>query len=448
MKIVVIGGVAAGMSAASKARRVNPEADIIVYEQGKDISYGACGLPYYISGVTPEIDDLYVRSVEDFKEKGIEVKLLHRVTGIKPDDKCIKVLDRRNDKSFEDQYDKLIIATGASPIFPNMPGKDLDNVFKLKTPQDGKKIKEMADDQDIESVTIIGGGHIGLELAETFTIKGKQIRIIEGESHILQSLDKEMAEYVEDYLDQEGVEIIKGAFVKEILGDEKVTGVATDSNTYSTDAVIVAIGVQPNSKIAEDAGIELGIKGAIKINEKMETNIADIYAAGDCAVCYHRVLGKDSYLPLGSTANKQGRTAGENAAGGNATFAGILGSATAKGLEMTIARTGISKKEAKENEIDFESAIITGHDHAGYYPNQQPIKVQLIFDKDSGQLLGAQLVGFEAVAKRTDVFATAIASGMAVGDIAQLDLTYAPPFSSPYDVINIAANVANKKVNS
>ena len=439
MKVIIIGGVAAGMSAASKIIRDVKDVELIVFEKSNEVSYGACGLPYYISDVNEDEDLLRIRTADEFIKSGIDLRIMTEVISIDFDKKKVKVKDIVKNEEYYEDYDKLIIGSGASPIVPNLEGKDLENVFVLKTIEDSNKIKNAA--KELKDVVIIGAGYIGMELVETFKLMNMNVRVIEMMDRILPAFDAEITNVVHDYLVEEGIKIHVSEGVTKIAGENgKVTGVVTDKAEYPADLVIVSVGVRPNTSFAKDQ-LEMLPNGAIVVNKNMETSVKDVYAAGDCATVYHKVLGKNSYIPLGTNANKQGKLIGEQISGKEIDFKGVLGTAFAKILDIEIGCTGITERQAKLENIEYDTVFVTGLSHAPYYPNSTDIGVKLIYDKNK-KILGAQLVGKQAVALRTSVLATCIWNEMTTDEVAYLDLGYAPPFAYVWDVINTAASVA------
>jgi NADPH-dependent 2,4-dienoyl-CoA reductase/sulfur reductase-like enzyme len=446
---IVIGAVAAGMSAASRARRMKPDMKITVFEKTGDVSWAACGMPYLIAGKVKSAVELVHYNAEFFKEKrNIDIKLYHEVKQIFPDQKTIVVANVKTGEEKAYTYDKLLISTGARSVVPPIKGKELKGVFSLHQLQEGIAIKDYIRRNSPKNGVIIGAGYIGMEMVESFSEAGLKVTVVEKMPNILGTMDDEITTLIEEELKRNDVTVIKSSGVTEFVGNgSSVVKVLTDTGTnIGAEIALIGAGIRPNSEIARDAGIELGRSGAIKINERMETSIPDIYAAGDCAEAYHLVLGRNAYIPLGTTANKQGKVAGENAAGGNASFAGIVGTAVFKTFSLGIGRTGITEKEAKAEGIYYVSNTVKHVSRAFYYPGSSTIKIKLVADKKTGLLLGAQLAGFEGVAKRLDVFATAITAKMTVGQIGDLDLSYAPPFAPVYDPIIIAATELQKKL--
>ncbi len=439
-KLVIIGGVAAGTSAAAKARRVNPDLDITVYTDDEYISYAGCGLPYFIGGKITSRENLLARSVADFAAQNIMVKTLVRAEEFKPETGKVIVRDLRNKLTFEDNYDHLVIATGARPFVPPLEGIKLDGIFVLRTIHDSLRIKEYLLQHQPCKAAVIGGGYIGLEMVENLLDHGCQVSLIEKSPHIVPNMDEDMAQILTHHLETRGVEIRTGETITGFTGNESVTGISTDKGEIATDFVLLSIGVQPNSEIAAAAGIELGIKNAIRGNVKMETSKERIYTAGDCATTSHLVSGKEVYIPMGTTANKQGKVAGENAAGGNTSFKGVLGTGIARVMEMEISRTGLCESECQALGINYTSNRIKSKTAAHYCPVSGEIHLKLIVNQSNNRLIGAQIVGFAGAAMRIDMLATAITVGATVEDLIDMDLAYSPPFSPVWDPVLVALN--------
>ena len=439
-KLVIIGGVAAGTSAAAKARRVNPDLDITVYTDDEYISYAGCGLPYFIGGKIASRENLLARSVADFAAQNISVKTLMRVEEIKPENGKVIIRNLQNQLTFEDNYDRLVIATGARPFVPPLEGVELDGIFTLRTIHDSLKIKEYLFQHRPQKAAVIGAGYIGLEMVENLVEHGCQVTLIEKAPHIIPNMDADMAQILTQYLQSRGVEIRTGETITSFMGNKSVSGLSTDKGEIAADFVLLSIGVQPNSEIAAAAGIEPGINNAIRVNSKMETNKDRIYAAGDCATTSHLTSGKEVYIPMGTTANKQGRVAGENAAGGNASFSGVLGTGIARVMEMEISRTGLCESECQALGINYISRRIKSRTAAHYCPVSGEIHLKLIVNQNNNCLIGAQIVGFAGAAMRIDMLATAITVGTTVEDLIDMDLAYSPPFSPVWDPVLIALN--------
>lgn len=439
MKIVIIGGVAAGMSSAAKAKRVNKDVEIVVYEKGDFVSYGACGLPYFLAS-EDDHNILIARTKEEFEKQGIKVFLNHEVVKISPDKKEVFVKNLKSGETFSDSYDKLFIATGAKPVFPPFKGRNLKGVHLLKTLDDGIKLKETLANEDIKDVVIVGGGYIGIEVGEVLHQLGKNVRVIEMADRILTTFDREITEIAEKELISKGIKLNLQEKVEEIVGEERVEGVKTDKGLYKGDLVIIAIGVKPATEFLKDSGIDLAPNGAIIVDREMKTNIEDIYAAGDCAQIYHRVLEQNTYIPLATTANKCGRIVAENLVGANKKFVGTLGSAAIKVLDLELGRTGLSEADAVREGLDYKTVFVKTHNHPSYYPNQKPIWFKLIVEGKSNKILGVQGIGYEGVVLRINTFAVAIHQGMTTEELGMVDLCYAPPFSGVWDAVHIACN--------
>jgi len=446
--LVVIGGVAAGMSAASSAKRAKPELHIVVLEKDAYISYGACSLPYYISDDVKDFHDLIALTPQVAeKERGIRVFTRHEALSIDKVAKKVRARDLETGKEVVFPYDKLVLATGGLPIVPDLPGIDLRNIFTIRTLGDGLAIKAFADQERPKRAVIVGGGYIGMEMSESLRKRGMEVTVIEKMDRVLGTMDREILKTVEQKLTAEGVRLYKETSVEGFEGKAAVVSrVVTDRGNFDADLAVLAVGVRPNTALTDGAGIELGARGAIAVDEHLCTNVPNIYAAGDCAETLHLVTCKKVYIPLGTTANKQGRVAGENAAGLDNVFEGVVGSAVTKIFDLEVARTGLTTLEAENEGYEYTSSTIQGWSRSRAYPAGKPITVTYVVEKGSGRLLGAQMVGQEGVAHRIDTLAAALYSRMTVEDVARLDLAYAPPFANVWDPILIAANVALKKL--
>lgn len=441
MKLVVIGGVAAGMSAASKLKRIHKDAQVVVYEKGGFLSYGACGLPYYVSGENDDYTKMIARTRDHFeKELNIQTHLYHEVVKVEPKKKQVMIKDLVNHKVFLDSYDKLMISTGTFPVVPPLEGVKLPGIHVLKTLEDGIELKEIANEQNIRDVVIVGGGYIGIEVAEAMSFLGKNVRVIELSNRILQTFDQEITDLAEKELRKHGVQLNLGEKVEGFIGNERVKGVRTDKGVYEADLVLLSIGVKPATKFLAGSGISLARNGAVIIDREMRTNIEDIYSAGDCAQVYHKVREENTYIPLGTNANKTGRLAGVNIAGGHNKYVGTLGSAAIKVFDLELGRTGLSEIDAKNLAIDYTTVFVESADHPRYYPDQTPIWIKLICEKRSKRILGAQAIGNKGVVLRIDVFAVAIHNNMTADDLGMTDLCYAPPFAGVWDAVHIASN--------
>jgi len=448
---VIVGGVAAGMSAASRIRGLKKDAEILVFERSNYVSYAACGMPYLIEGKVSSSKDLVVYDSRFFKEKrNIDVFLHHEVAKITPTTKSVLVKNTETGEEKEYSYDRLLISTGARPILPPIKGLNLNGVFTLRQLEEGIAVYDYIGNKKPKRGLIIGAGNIGMEMAEAFSARGLNVTIVEKMPSILGSMDDEINEVVEEELKKNGITLIKLKAVVEFAGENSIVkeAILEDGEKVQADIVIIGAGIRPNAEIATEAGVEIGQTRAIKVNERMETSVTDIYAAGDCAEAYHLIYGRNVYMPLGTTANKQGRVAGENMAGGDAKFIGVVGTSVFKVLGLEVGRTGLTEKDAMREGKDFVSNVIEHNSRAHYYPGAAKIRVKLIADKSSKQLLGAQMVGREGVSKRIDIYATALSAKMTIDEIANLDLGYAPPFAPVYDPVLIAGSELLKKFES
>lgn len=453
-KLIVIGAVAAGTKAASKAKRDDPDMDVKVFTKERYISYAGCGLPYYIGGIIKEKQELLVRSPENFKkEQGIDIYIEHEVKKIDASEKKVTVENLKNGETREYSYDKLIIATGASPIVPPLENISLGNIFTLRSVSDAFAIRELLDSGNAKKAVVVGGGFIGLEAAENLKHRGMDVTIVELVPHILPPFDEEIALFAQNHMVDKGVKILTGEKVTGFEGTEgRVTTVKTSAGDLEADIVILSIGVRPNTSIAVEAGIEMGATRAIKVNKYMETNIKDIYAAGDCAENTNLITGKPAWYPMGSTANKTGRIAGYNAALGNQkdtlkeSLDGVLGTTIVRLFEVNAAKTGLSERDAIKEGYEVESVLVPSNDRAHYFPGYKQIITKLVVDKNTHKVIGAQIIGEGVVDKPIDTIATAITLGAKVEDLAKLDLAYAPPFSMAMSSTILSANVLINKL--
>lgn len=443
MKIIIIGGVAAGMSAAAKAKRMYKEAEIIVYEMTEEVSLGACGLPYFVGNFFEDPNQMIARTKEQFAESGIQVQTKHQVIALDTQSKTIRVKELETEQEFDDQYDKVMIATGAHAVVPPFENKDLVNIFTLKSLQDGLALKEKAMSHDYKRVVVIGGGYIGMEIVEAMHALGKEVRLIQSDNRVLpETFDEEITEIMTEEILRKGVLLHVEERVKGFIGEKHVEGVITNRGEYPADIVVVATGVRPNTQFLKETGIEMLENGAIVINGHGETSLSDVYAAGDCATIYHLVKKQSVYIPLATTANKQGRIVGENLVGHTSKFPGTLGSACIKVLDLEAGRTGLSEKEAKELGLFYKTVMIRDKNQTNYYPGQVDIHVKLIYDAETKVILGGQIIGKQGAVLRVDVLAAAIHNKMTTEELGMLDLCYSPPFSRTWDVLNKAGNVA------
>lgn len=444
MHYVIIGGDAAGMSAAMEIVRQDSTAKITTLEKGHIYSYGQCGLPYVVGKHVPSSTDVIARSVEMFRSKyGIDAKTGYEVTSVDPLTKTVSgnILQTRD--IFSLKYDRLLIATGASPVIPDWEGKDLAGIHTIKTIPNTEAI--IADLEQVNHVTIIGGGYIGLEMAENFVGIGKKVRIIQRSNQLANIFDDDMSGIVHQEAIKQQVEVILNEEVQSFSGNHRVNTVITDKRSYHTDLVLIAAGIKPTTDFLKDTGIRTIPNGAIIVNRHLETSISDIYAAGDCATHYNRVKQKDDYVPLGTTANKQGRLAGFNMMGQKREFKGIVGTSIMKFFDLSLGKTGLSEKEAEQLGISYETHLQQVNDIAGYYPGREEMQIKLIYRKDNQLLLGGQIVGGNGVDKRIDVLATALFHQMSISDLLDLDLAYSPPFNGVWDPLQQLAKRVRKK---
>ena len=448
-KIIIIGGVAAGMSAAAKAKRINPELEITVYEKTDIVSWGACGLPYFVGDFYQDPNIMVAREPKQFAKDGIVVKSQHEVIDIDINKKEVTVLNHLTGDKFTDNFDELIIATGASAVNPPIKNIDAKNIFHLKAFKDGLNLKAEMIKEENKEIVIIGAGYIGLEAAEAAKHLNKEVRIIQrGERVLPGSFDKEITDLMEEELrNTEDLNLHLNENVEEFeVKDGKVCGVKTDKGSYPADLVIVAIGVKPNTEFLIGKGFKTLRNGALIIDGKGRTNIPGIYAAGDCASVYHKVRKDNVYIPLATNSNKIGRVVGEHLAGVEIEFAGTLGSAAIKVINLEAGRTGISQSEAEELGIPYDTVFIEDANQTGYYPGQEDLYGKLIFHRETREVLGGQLIGKKGAVLRVDVLAAAIDKHMTVDELGMLDLCYAPPFALTWDTINTLGNVAKSKL--
>ncbi|WP_077620505.1 FAD-dependent oxidoreductase [Litchfieldia sinesaloumensis] len=445
MKFIIIGGDAAGMSAAMQIVRNSSGHSITVLEKGGIYSYGQCGLPYVIGGKINSTDKVIARTQQEFKEKyNIDARVFHEVKSIDSEQKLVMGIDHSTGESFELSFDRLLIATGASPVIPKWEGSSLQGIFTLKTIPDTEEILDYLYKgfRDVQEVTIIGGGYIGIEMAESFVEIGKSVTIIERNNQLVKIFDKELSDLIHDEAKRHKITLKLGESVEGFIGDGQVEYVRTDKAEIKTDLVLVAVGVKPNTAFSKDAGIVTGVKGAIQVNSYMQTNVEDIFAAGDCATQYHRIKERDDYIPLGTHANKQGQIAGLNMVNLHKTFKGVVGTSIIKFFDLTLGRTGLSEKEAEGLNMPVSSVTIQARNIAGYYPDAKKMTVKLVYHKENHKLLGGQIIGESGVDKRIDVLATALFHSMTIEDLLDLDLAYAPPYNSVWDPIQQAARKA------
>ena len=442
MKVVIIGGVAGGATAAARIRRLDENAEIIIFERSGYISYANCGLPYYIGGVIEDKDNLTLQTPEGFYRRfRIKAHIEHEVTNIDTKNKTVSVTNIKTGTSFIESYDKLILSPGAKPILPDFYTEN-ERTFTLRTVEDTLKIRGFIEQNHPKTAVVIGGGFIGIEMAENLSELGVQTTIIQRSNHLLPTIDCDMASFIHASFRSRGVQLLLNNITEKMsMIDNKILLELSNGKQIYTDMVVIAIGVSPENTLAKKAGLELGLKGAIKVNSKMETSVPDIYAVGDAVQVKHYITMQDVVIPLAGPANKQGRIAADNICGLNSEYKGSQGSSVIKLFDMTVATTGINEQQAKSIGYNYEKVILTQNSHAGYYPNATAMTIKLIFEKESYKILGAQIVGYDGVDKRIDVIATAIRAGLRADELKDLDMAYAPPYSSAKDPVNMAGFV-------
>ena len=444
MKVVIVGGVAAGATAAARLRRLDEQAEILIFERSGYISYANCGLPYYIGDVITDPEALTLQTPEQFFARfRVQVRVRHEVTALHPERKTVSVTDLATGRTFEESYDKLILAPGARPTQPRLPGVGLERVFTLRTVEDTFRIKEFIQKNKPRTAVLAGGGFIGLELAENLRELGMEVTIVQRPKQLMNPFDADMAALIHAEMRRHGVQLALGSTVEGFAATNRgVEVLRKDEPSLQADMVVLAIGVTPDTALAKSAGLALGIKDSILVNDRMETSVPDIYAAGDAVQVRHAVTGQDALISLAGPANKQGRIIADNICGMNSRYTGSQGSSVVKVFSMTAAATGVNEKNARNAGFDPEAVILSPMSHAGYYPGGRLMTMKLVYDKPTLRVLGAQIVGYEGVDKRIDVLATAIHAGMTAPQLKELDLAYAPPYSSAKDPVNMAGFMA------
>ncbi|MBR1919120.1 MAG: CoA-disulfide reductase [Spirochaetales bacterium] len=452
MKVVIVGGVAGGATAAARLRRLDEKADITIFEKSGFVSYANCGLPYYIGGVITDREELTLQTPESFMERfRIKVKTGHEVTKIDPADKSVKVKNLKTGESWDESYDKLILSPGARPVRPDLPGIDSKKLFTLRTVEDTFHIYDFVEETKPGKAVIIGGGFIGVETAENLRKRSMDVTIIQRPKQMMNNFDYDIASFIHAELRKNGIKLRNNCNVTGFQEkDGKLEVTVADKESETGDIVILAIGVQPDSHLAKEAGLELGIKGSILVNDRMETSAPDVYAIGDAVQVKHFVSGEDALIALAGPANKQGRIAADNIAGGDSHFRGSMGSSIIKIFDLTAAGTGLTEKAAARAGLDYDSVVLSPASHASYYPGAKAMTMKVVYEKKTLKLLGAQIVGAAGVDKRVDVLATAIMAGVRADELKDLDLCYAPPYSSAKDPVNMAGfmieNIATGKI--
>lgn len=443
MKVIIIGGIAAGMSAAAKFKRLSPNDDVVVYEKGDIVSFGACGLPYYVGGFFDDSNEMIARTPEAFREAGVEIHTKHEVTNVDFSNKKVTVKNLNTNEVLEESYDKLMIASGARAIIPPIKNIDLENVVTLKSMDDGNKLRELMSKKENKKIAIIGAGFIGLEAAEAAKHRGKEVTVIQLQDRVLQEVfDKDITDLLEEELRENGVNLLLSETVTELIGDGKVSKVKTNKREIEADIVILATGVKPNTDFLNCDEIKMIRNGAIVVDKYGRTSVEDVYAAGDCATINSLITDREIYVPLATGANKLGRIVGENLAGQNNSFQGSMASSCIKVMDMEAARTGLSEKEVLNLGFNYKTKFITDMNQTSYYPGRERIYVKLIYDAHTRVILGGQVAGYKDAVQRCNVLAACIYAKMTTEQLGMLDLCYAPPFSRTWDVLNVAGNVS------
>lgn len=440
MKVLIVGGVAGGASAAARIRRLDENAHIVIIERSGYVSYANCGLPYYVGGVIEKQGELTLQTPESFRKRfNIDVRVRHEVTSINTDKKTVTIKALDSGKIYTETYDKLLLAPGAKPTVPVLSGIESERVFTLRTVEDTLCIQRFVEEHRPRNAVLAGGGFIGLEMAENLTEMGVSVTIVQRPKQLLKPLDEDMAAFVHAQARSHGITLRLGETVTGFRQqNDEVLTLLKDKEPLHADMVLMAIGVTPDTHLAKDAGLDLGTRGSIVVNEKMETSVNDVYAAGDAVEVRHFVTGEKTLISLAGPANKQGRIAADNICGGNSRFNGPQGSMILKLFDMTAASTGINEKTAQTLGIDYDKVVLSPESHASYYPGGQVMVMKVLYEKKTLRLLGAQIIGYDGVDKRIDVLATALRAGMTATELTELDLAYAPPYSSAKDPVNMA----------
>ena len=448
MKIIIVGGVAGGATAAARIRRLDEKARITIFERTGFISYANCGLPYYLGEVITDPEELTLQTPESlFRRFNITAKVRHEVIDINPSAKTVTVKNLENGNIFSENYDKLILAPGAKPFVPQIPGVDSKRIFTLRTVEDTFRIKNFANSEKAKSAAVIGGGFAGIEIAENLRSLGMEVTLIEAGKQLLSPFDSDMASFIHSEIRKNGINLLLESSVEAFSENGGGIDILLKGRTIHTDMAILAAGVSPENLLAKKAGLRIGVRGSIIVNEKMETSVPNIYAVGDAVQVKNFVTGTESTIFLAGPANKQGRIAADNICGIKSEYKGAVGSSVIKIFSITAASTGINESAAKSAGIDFDKVILSPLSHAGYYPGGKVMTIKVLFEKKSFRLLGAQIIGYDGVDKRIDVLATALRCGMKATDLKDLELAYAPPYSSAKDPVNMAGfmidNIAN-----
>lgn len=447
METLIIGGVAGGASAAARLRRLDEKAEIIILERGEFISFANCGLPYYIGGDITEKSKLTLQTPQSFKSRfNIDVRVWSEAVSVNADKKTVTVKNINTGEVYEESYDNLILSPGAAPIRPNIEGMDSEKVFTLRNIPDTYRIKEYIDEKKPARAVIVGGGYIGVEMAENLKQAGLDVTIVELADHLIAPLDFDMAADVHRYIKSQGISLALSNGITGIKENENGLTVELNHGSVETDMIIMSVGVRPDTAFLRDSGVELNNRGSIVVNDRMQTNIPDVYAVGDAVVVKNFITKEAAFIPLAGPANKQGRIAADNICGIPSEYRGTQGSAVLKLFDMTVATTGLNEKAAAEAGYDYDKTYTYSASHASYYPGSSMLSVKVLWDKATLKILGAQIVGFDGVDKRMDVLATAIRFGAKVTDLTDLELCYAPPFGSAKDPVNMVGFVAENVI--
>ncbi len=441
-RLVVIGGDAGGMGAAGQVRRRRPDMEIVALEKGRWTSYSACGIPYHVAGDVASLEDLVARTPQEFRQQRIDMRVGHEVTDVDLDTRQVAVRDHEHQRTYRLAFDQVLFGTGARPRRPDLPGIDADHIHGVQTLDDASRLMAAIERRPPHHVVVVGGGYIGLEMAEAFTKRDAQVTVVEAGRQVMGTLDPEMGAMVAAAMVRHGIDVRTGTRVTGFEADV----VHTDAGPLPADLVVLGLGVTPNAELAEAAGLELGAGGAIRVDRRQAASAEGTWAAGDCAESFHRVLRRPVHIALGTVANKQSRVAGINIAGGYAAFPGVLGTAVSRLCDTEVARTGLTEAEAVAAGIGHVAATIESTTRAGYFPGTKPLTVKVVCERGTGRLLGAQIVGQEGAAKRIDVLATAIWTELSAGELIDVDLSYAPPFSPVWDPVAVAAREVAKLV--
>lgn len=442
MKTVIVGGVAGGASAAARLRRLDEKAEIVLFERGEFISFANCGLPYYIGGAITEESKLTLQTPASFRARfNIDVRIKNEVTAVNPAQKTVTVLNHVTGETYEESYDKLILSPGAEPIRPPFARTDDPRIFTLRNIPDTMKIKNYMRDHEVKRAAVIGGGYIGMEMAENLAEAGADVTVVEMADHVIAPLDGDMAAEVHVYARKKGIHLKLRNGVKDLKAETDALTVVLEQGEVSADMVVLSIGVKPEGSLAKDAGLFVNQRGCIAVNEHMQTSDPDIYAVGDAVEVVNFVTGQKAFTPLAGPANKQGRIAADHICGLDSAYQGTQGSAILKFFDMTVATTGVNEKTAKEAGLDYDKTYTYSASHAGYYPGGTSMSVKTIFEKKTGKILGCQIVGYDGVDKRCDMMAAAVRLGLTAKQLTELELCYAPPFSSAKDPVNFVGYV-------